>query len=245
LKVALFVTCVADLVAPAAALATARLLRRLGCDVVFPEAQTCCGQPAWNSGYAREAASAGRAMLDAFEGADYVVSPSGSCVGMIRHSYPHLFAGDPALAARAERLADRTFELSQFVVNVLKVTDVGATFSARATFHPSCHGARLLGVRDEPLKLLAAVRGLTLVPLTRSEDCCGFGGTFAVKLSSISAAMVDEKAERIEATGATHLVSTDLGCLLNIAGRLERRGTKVRALHLAEVLTEGTGEPAS
>jgi L-lactate dehydrogenase complex protein LldE len=239
LKVALFVTCVADLLAPSAALATARLLRRLGCDVDFPEGQTCCGQPAWNSGYAREAERAARAMLDAFETADYVVSPSGSCVGMVRHSYPHLFSTDAALAKRARRLAEKTFELSQFVVNVLKVTDVGATFSARATFHPSCHAARLLGVRDEPLRLLGAVRGLTLLPLTRGEDCCGFGGTFAVKLASISGAMADEKAERVEATGATHLVSTDLGCLLNIAGRLAHRGAKVRALHLAEVLTEG------
>jgi L-lactate dehydrogenase complex protein LldE len=240
LKVALFVTCVADLTSPAAALATARLLRRLGCEVTFPESQTCCGQPAWNSGYAREATGAAKTMLDAFEDADYVVSPSGSCVGMIRHSYPSLFAADASLAARADKLAAKTFELSQFVVNVLKVVDVGATFTARATFHPSCHGARLLGVRDEPLQLLGAVRGLTLVPLSRGEDCCGFGGTFAVKLSSISAAMVDEKAERIEATGATHLVSTDLGCLMNIAGRLALRGAQIRAMHLAEVLTEGT-----
>jgi L-lactate dehydrogenase complex protein LldE len=238
-KVALFVTCIADAVAPAAALATARLLRRVGCTVTFPEAQTCCGQPAWNGGYADEARAAARTMLDAFEDADYVVSPSGSCVGMIRHSYHDLFRQDRAREERARRLADKTFELSQFLVNVLKVTDVGAVFEARATFHPSCHGARLLGVRDEPLKLLAAVRGLTLLPLARSEDCCGFGGTFAVKLAAISAAMVDEKVEHIEATGATHVVSTDLGCLLNIAGRLAKRGAKVRALHLAEVLAEG------
>lgn len=244
MKVALFVTCVADLIAPAAALATAKLLRRLGCTVSFPERQTCCGQPAWNSGYPDDARAAATTLLDAFEDADYVVSPSGSCVGMIRHSYRDLFV-DPTSAVRAARLAAKTFELSQFIVNVLKVTDVGATFRARATFHPSCHGARLLGVRDEPLQLLGAVRGLTLLPLTRSEDCCGFGGTFAVKLSSISAAMVQEKTEHIEATGATHVVSTDLGCLLNIAGRLAKRGLPIRALHLAEVLTEGTGEGAS
>jgi L-lactate dehydrogenase complex protein LldE len=236
LKVALFVTCIGDAVAPPAALATARLLRRLGCDVSFPEGQTCCGQPAWNSGYAREARGPARTLLEAFEGFDYVVSPSGSCVGMIRHCYEALFADDPALGKRARSLADKTFELSQFLVNVLEVVDVGAALVARATYHPSCHAARLLGVKDEPLRLLAAVRGLELVPLSRGEDCCGFGGTFSVKLPSISAAMADEKAERIEATGATHLVSTDLGCLLNMAGRLARRGANIRALHLAEVL---------
>lgn len=219
-----------------------RVLRRLGCSVTFPPSQACCGQPAFNSGYSDAARSAARVLLDAFEDAEYVVAPSGSCVGMVRHFYPELFAQDPELGERASRLTAKTYELSQFIVNVLGVTEVGSVFPHSVTYHPSCHGMRLLGVRDEPVRLLAGVRQLKLLPLARCEDCCGFGGAFAVKQADISGAMVDEKAECVEATGAEHLVSTDLGCLMNIAGRLERRGSPIRALHLAQVL-DAPAEP--
>jgi L-lactate dehydrogenase complex protein LldE len=238
-KVALLVTCLADQLYPRVGVATVQLLRRLGCKVTFPEAQACCGQPALNSGYPDAARQAARVLLDAFESAEHVVAPSGSCVAMIRRHYPGLFAGDPARAARAQRLARKTYELSEFVVKVLGVTDVGACFPHRVTFHASCHGARLLEVLDEPLRLLGAVRELTLVPLPRERDCCGFGGTFSVKLADVSGAMVDEKAENVERSGASHLVGIDLGCLMNIAGRLQRRGSEIRALHLAELLNQG------
>jgi L-lactate dehydrogenase complex protein LldE len=234
MNVALFITCVADQL-------FVRLLRRLGCSVSFPEAQACCGQPAFNSGYADDARAAALALLDAFEDAEYVVSPSGSCVGMIHHYYPQLFAGDSVLAERAQRFASKTYELSQFIVGVLGVTDVGAEFQHTVTYHASCHASRLLGAREEPLELLRAVKQLELVPLPRCEDCCGFGGAFSVKLADISSAMVDEKVAHIESTEAPFVVSTDLGCLMNIQGRLDQRGSRTRAVHLAEIL-ESTPE---
>jgi len=241
MRVALFITCVADQLFPAVGVATVRLLRRLGCEVSFPQAQACCGQPAFNSGYTADARAAASALLDAFADADFVVSPSGSCVGMVHHNYPELFADDAPRLRDAQRFIGKSYELSQFIVNVLGVTDVGAEFRGKVTYHASCHAARLLGAREEPLALLRAVRGLELVPLARCEDCCGFGGAFSVKLADISSAMADEKAEHIESTGAGHVISTDLGCLMNIQGRLDRRGSSVRSLHLAEVLAE---EPA-
>jgi len=242
MKVALFATCLVDQVVPQVGVATVHLLRHLGCRVTFPPGQVCCGQPVYNTGYPNAARTAARPLLDAFEGERYVVAPSGSCVAMIRHHFPELFADDPALSRRARELVDRTYELSEFIVTVLGITDVGAHFPHRVAFHPSCHGSRLLGVRHEPLALLREVRGLELVPVPRADDCCGFGGTFTVKVPGISAAMVDEKAAHIESTGATHLVGIDLACLLNIAGRLEQRGSGIRTLHLAELLTEGLGD---
>ncbi len=235
-RVALFITCLADQIYPEVGLSTLRLLKRLGCRVDFPEAQLCCGQPAFNSGYVEEARAVARSLLEAFESAEYVVSPSGSCAGMIRHYYGELFAFAPDLAERAEALARKTYDLSQFLVQVLGVSDVGARFPHRVTYHASCHGARLLGVKEEPLALLSKVSGLELVPLVRCEDCCGFGGTFSVKLASISGAMVDEKVDHVLRTNAEYLVGTDMGCLMNISGRLERRGAKVGVLHLAQVL---------
>jgi L-lactate dehydrogenase complex protein LldE len=242
-RVALFVTCLADQIYPEVGLATLRLLERLGCRVDFPEAQRCCGQPAFNSGYVDEARAVAKSLLDAFEDAEYVVSPSGSCAGMIRHYYAELFAGEPELAERASALASKTFELSQFLVQVLGAVDVGARFFHRVTYHASCHASRLLGAKAEPLALLSKVQGLELVPLVRCEDCCGFGGTFSVKLASVSAAMVDEKVDHVLRTEAEYLVGTDMGCLMNIAGRLERRGAKMGVLHLAQVLEseEGAG----
>jgi len=236
-RVSLFITCLADQLYPEVGVSSLRLLRRLGCEVDFPEGQVCCGQPAFNSGYSPEARRVARGLVEAFEHSEYVVSPSGSCTGMIRHYYRELFRDEPELSARVDHFVERTYELSQFLVNVLGVTDVGASFPHRVTYHASCHAARLLGAKSEPLALLDKVRGLELVPLVRSEDCCGFGGTFAVKLSAISGAMVDEKVEHVLATKADFLVGTDMGCLMNIKGRLARRSKDVKVLHLAEVLS--------
>lgn len=236
MKVSLFITCLADQFFPNVGVATVRLLRRHGCTVDFPRAQTCCGQPAFNSGYVDEARQVATTMLDAFDDADYVVSPSGSCVGMIHHYYPELFRDDAELLERARRLIDKTYEFSQFMVNVLGVTDVRGVFPHRVTYHPSCHGSRLLGVKDEPMRLLKSISGIELVPLPHAEDCCGFGGTFAVKMSEMSGAMVAEKADHVMETEASYLVGTDMGCLMNIAGHLKRRGEQVETMHLAELL---------
>jgi len=234
--VSLFVTCLADQLFPEVGLSTLRLLEKLGCTVDFPEAQLCCGQPAFNSGHVPEARRVARGLLGAFADSEYVVTPSGSCASMLRHYYAELFASEPELAEAARALAAKTYELSQFIVGVLGARDVGATFPHRVTYHASCHGSRLLGVKEEPLELLRHVRGLELVPLPRCEDCCGFGGVFSIKLAALSSAMVDEKIEHVLETGANVLVGTDMGCLMNIRGRLERRGQPVRVLHLAELL---------
>jgi len=238
-NVSLFVTCMVDMMTPEVGVSVVRLLRRLGCRVDFPQAQVCCGQAAFNSGYEDDAREVARALIRAFEPSDWVVSPSGSCVGMIKHHYPYLFRDEPIWKEKAEHLAAKTYEFSQFLVHVLGVTDLGAVFPARVTYHPSCHAMRLLGVRDEPLELLRRVRGLEYVELLRKEDCCGFGGTFAVKMADMSEAMVCEKARCVRETKADVLVGTDMGCLLNIAGRLDREGAGVRVLHLAQLLEEG------
>lgn len=235
-KVSLFITCLADQMFPEVGVSTVRVLRRLGCAVDFPRTQTCCGQPLFNSGSVDDARGVARTLLDAFESAEHVVAPSGSCVGMVKHYYPGLFAGDAELERRARELAAKTWELSQFLVHVLGREDVGAHFRHRATYHPSCHGARLLGAKEEPLRLLGKVSGLELVPLERAEDCCGFGGLFSVKLPDISGAMVAEKCSHVLATKPEYLIGTDMGCLVNIAGALSRQGSKVQAIHLASVL---------
>jgi L-lactate dehydrogenase complex protein LldE len=239
MNVSLFITCLADQVFPDVGVSTVRLLRRLGCTVDFPRAQTCCGQPLFNAGCVADARGVARTLVDAFEHSEHVVAPSGSCVGMVKHYFPEIFEGDPELAPRARQLAAKTWELSQFLVHVLGVEDVGARFPHRATFHPSCHASRLLGAKDEPLRLLARVKGLDLAPLERAEDCCGFGGLFAVKLADISGAMVAEKCDHVMATKPEYVIGSDMGCLMNIAGMLSRRGSPVRAIHLAQVL-EGT-----
>jgi L-lactate dehydrogenase complex protein LldE len=216
-----------------------RLLDRHGVDVDFPLEQTCCGQPAFNSGFVNEARQVALTMLDAFEDAEYVISPSGSCNGMIHHYYPELFRDDPVHLERAQRLIKKTYEFSQFFVNVLGIDDVGASFPYKVTYHPSCHACRLLGVKDEPYRLLQRVRGIDLVPLSHWEDCCGFGGTFSVKMSDISGAMAEEKCAHVRETGADVLVGTDMGCLMNIGGYLQKQGHSIRVLHLAELLYEG------
>jgi L-lactate dehydrogenase complex protein LldE len=229
------VTCLGDALFPEVGVATVRLLRRLGVDVDFPQAQTCCGQPHFNSGYHDHARDLAKHTIDAFAGNRVVVTPSGSCAAMVKLEYPELFAHDLAWHGRAEDLARRTHELSDFLVNMLGVEDVGARFEGKATYHMACH-LRGLGLLTEPERLLKQVRGLEYVPLERRDECCGFGGSFAVRYPGISGAMVQDKAAFIDKSGADVLVATDAGCLMNIAGCLRRRGSKVRAMHLAQVL---------
>jgi len=239
MRVSLFVTCMVDALYPNVGVSSVKLLRRLGVEVDFPEDQVCCGQPAFNSGYHDAARDAAAQLVRAFRDAEYVVGPSGSCVSMIRHYYPALFEGHP-LEAEANAFAAKTYELSQFIVDVLGIDDVGARFPGRATYHTSCHMTRGLGVLEAPLRLLKNVRGLELVDLPRREDCCGFGGTFAVKMARLSAAMADEKLDHVAEVQAEYLVGADTACLMHLGGRLERRGGRVRVLHLAELLEEGT-----
>lgn len=242
MRVALFVTCLADLFYPQIAEDVVRVLWRLGVEVDFPQAQTCCGQPAYNSGYRRDAAILARHFLDIFEAAPLIVTPSGSCAAMVRKVYPDLLAADPARRAQAEAIAARTYEFSEFLVRVLGVEDVGATYPATVTYHDACHLCRALGVREEPRRLLRAVRGLTLVEMERPDWCCGFGGAFSVRMPAVSTAILTQKIQRARATGADALVTSDAGCMMHIAGRLARLGEPMRVLHLAQVLA-GEGPP--
>jgi L-lactate dehydrogenase complex protein LldE len=239
MKVALMVTCVNDALFPAAGQATVTLLRRLGVSVDFPEQQACCGQPMVNTGYLDEAVPVVRNCVSAFEGYDAVVVPSGSCAGSVRHQHATVArrAGDPSLGG----LGARTYELSEFLIDVLGVTDVGASFPHRVTYHPTCHSLRMLGVGDRPASLLREVQGLELLPLARANECCGFGGTFAVKNADTSVAMGADKAREVVNTGAEVLVAGDSSCLMHIGGLLSRQRSGVRTMHLAEVLaaTEG------
>jgi L-lactate dehydrogenase complex protein LldE len=239
MKVSLFVTCIVDGIYPQVGEAMARILTRYGLKLHFPEVQTCCGQPAFNSGYWNDAKEVAKTILDAFADSDFVISPSGSCVGMIHHNYEKLFENDPLLLERANQLIDKTYEFSQFLVQVLGVSDLGAYFPHKVTYHPSCHGSRLLGIQDEPETLLKNVQELKLIPLPFAEDCCGFGGTFAIKMTDISAAMVEEKTQHVIETDAEVLVGLDMGCMMNISGRLHYNGKSIRVMHLAELLYEG------
>ena len=235
MNVSLLITCLGDALFPQVGVATVRLLRRLGVAVDFPQAQTCCGQPHFNSGYHADARALARHTIEAFAGGATVVTPSGSCAAMVKLEYPELFHDDPAWHSRAKDLAQRIHELSDFLVNVLKVEDVGARFPGKATYHMACH-LRGLGVRDEPERLLRRVKDLEFVPLERYDECCGFGGSFSVRFPAISGAMVEDKAAFIESAGVDTVVATDAGCLMNIGGCLRRRGSRVRTLHLAELL---------
>lgn len=238
MHVSLLVTCLLDAFYPRVGQSTVRVLERLGVDVDFPPQQTCCGQPAFNSGFDEEARSVAESMLDAFRDSEYVVGPSGSCVAMIRHYMPALFA-ETNRADEARRLADKTFELCEFLVKKLNVVDVGAKLPARVTFHASCHGTRGINVREEPLLLLRHVRDLELVDLPYVEDCCGFGGTFAVKFSELSADMGKAKAAHAEGTGADILTGIDMSCLMHVGGLLRRDGSSMRVMHIAEILDAG------
>jgi L-lactate dehydrogenase complex protein LldE len=240
-RVALFVTCLVDLFRPTVGFAAVELLERAGCVVEVPRAQTCCGQPAYNSGDRADAKAIARQVLAAFAGYDYVVAPSGSCAGMIRQHYPELFADEPEVLPQAQELAARSWELVSFLVDVCGMSAVAARWDREVTYHDACSGLRELGVKDQPRRLLGAVAGLKLRELPGAEICCGFGGTFCVKYPEISDKIVTEKAADIVATGAEAVLAGDLGCLLNIAGRLHRDGRKIEVRHVAEVLAGMTG----
>jgi L-lactate dehydrogenase complex protein LldE len=243
MRVALMVTCINDALFPDAGRAVVTLLRRLGVDVDFPEAQTCCGQPMVNTGYLDEAVPVVRTFVSAFAGYDYVVTPSGSCAGSARHQHGIVArrSGDAGLAGAVADLSPRVLELSEFLVDVLGVTDVGASFPHTVTYHPTCHSLRMLGVGDRPLSLLREVRGIRLVELPAADACCGFGGTFAVKNADTSVAMGADKARNVVASGAEVLVAGDSSCLMHIGGTLSRQRAGVRTVHLAEVLASTTG----
>jgi len=243
-RVGLFVTCLVDLYRPVVGFAAIKLLEDAGCVVEVPAAQTCCGQPGYNSGDKATADKIARQVIAAFEGFDYVVAPSGSCAGMIKTHYPELFASDAVMLRRAESLAARTFELTQFLRDVLKWDGVAAEMRAKATYHDSCSSLRELKVKQQPRQLMGKVAGLQFKELPDCEPCCGFGGTFCVKFPDISNRMVEEKIANIEATGAELVLAADMGCLLNIAGKLKRKGSKIEARHVAEVLAGMTQEPA-
>jgi L-lactate dehydrogenase complex protein LldE len=244
--VALFATCFNDTLWPEAPRATVTLLERLGCRVAFPREQTCCGQMFTNTGYADEATPLVRRFVDVLGGYDHVVAPSGSCVGSVREQHAMLArrAGDDGLERAARDTATRVHELSEFVVDVLGVTDVGAYFPHRVTYHPTCHSLRMLHVGDRPLRLLRAVRGIDLVDLPSAEECCGFGGTFAVKNADTSIAMGSDKAHHVRTTGAEVLVAGDSSCLAHVGGLLDRQRAGVRTMHLAQVLASTEEDPA-
>lgn len=241
-KVGLFVTCLVDLMRPRIGFAALELLEGAGCEVVVPQTQTCCGQPAYNSGDRRSAQALARKVVAEFEACEHVVAPSGSCAGMIRAHYPELFSDDPDMSARVRRLCDRTYELTDFLVNVLNVEHVPGRYAGRVTYHDSCSGLREMGVKAQPRALLAKIEGLELVEMDEAEQCCGFGGTFSVKFGDISAHIAERKCANIAASGADAVVLGDLGCMMNIEGRLRRRGDKTRVFHVAEVLAGKTDE---
>ncbi|MGM8364457.1 (Fe-S)-binding protein [Virgibacillus sp. W0181] len=235
MKVSLFITCLCDIFTPEVGKHTVEILEKSGCEVDFPEGQTCCGQPAFNSGYLKDSKQAMIQMIQAFQYSDYVVGPSGSCVGMIKE-YPKALANDSQWKEPAKKLASKTFELTQFLVDVLHITDVGSQFRGKVTYHPSCHMTRILGVKDAPVTLLKKIPGVDLEELQNKEDCCGFGGTFAIKNAAISTEMVKEKSRHISNTEAAYLVGGDMACLMNIQGRMQREGKEIKVVHIAEIL---------
>ncbi len=238
MRVALLVTCLVDLMRPRIGFAALELLEAAGCEVVVPAGQTCCGQPGWNSGDRQAARSLAEKLVAEFEGCDYVVAPSGSCAGMVKTHYPDLFAGEAAWMARVEALAARTYELTDFLVNVAKLGKVPGNYAGTLTVHDSCSGLRELGVKAQPRALLAQMPDAVLAEMKDCETCCGFGGTFSVKYGDISSAMAEAKCRNVAASGADAVVLGDLGCILNIEGRLRKQGDdRTRVLHVAEALT--------
>ncbi|MGE4441613.1 MAG: (Fe-S)-binding protein [Desulfomicrobium sp.] len=235
-RVTLFIQCIVDSCFPEVGEAMVKVLERQGLTLDYPPDQTCCGQPAFNAGYRDEAARLALHYLDVFEHAEAIVCPSGSCVNMVRHHYMELFAKDARLLERAKRVAAKTFEFTEFLVDVLGVTDVGATWNGEVTYHDSCHLLRGLGVKDQPRALLSRVRGLKLVEMTRSDECCGFGGTFAAKYPEISEALLETKLANIQATGTDTVVGCDMGCLMHMQGMIRRRELPVSVRHIAEIL---------
>ncbi len=243
MRVSLFVTCLLDLFYPRVGEDVVTVLRRLGVTVDFPSAQTCCGQPAYNTGYRNDARPLAKHFIRTFAGAEAIVTPSGSCAYMVRHEYQRLFADEPGWREEAQAIAERTYEFSQFLVDVLGVEDVGAVCEGDATYHDACHLARGLGVREQPRRLLRAVRGLELVEMERPDWCCGFGGTFAVHMADLSGSLLDQKIARIEASGAPVVVTSDAGCIAHIGGGLSRRQSPVRIKHVAQILARTGGPP--
>ncbi len=241
-RVSLFVTCLVDQFYPEVGESVVNVLERLGLAVDFPTAQTCCGQPAFNAGYARDARAVAERFLNVFEGEGPIVTPSGSCAAMVRNLYPELFHDDPVLAERARNIASRLYEFSEFIVDVLGRTDLGGKLSGTATYHRCCHLLRELGVDAQPESLVRGIEGLDLREMDQSEVCCGFGGTFAVKFSDISSAMLDEKIDHAVATGADLLVAGDTGCLMHMQGGIRRRCARLEAIHIAELLDRATSE---
>ena len=237
-QVALFITCLTDQFFPRVGECAVEVLKRLGAEVTFNPAQTCCGQPAFNTGYRDEARAVAAQMLDLFDDAEYVVAPSGSCTTMMRVFYPELFAGDPDRLRKVERLSGRLFEFSEFLVKILKVEDVGASFHGRVTYHDSCHLLRELGIESEPRRLIRAVRGVSLVEMQDDRLCCGFGGTFSVKFPEVSVAMGEDKLRAATEAGAEYLIANDSGCLMHLAGLIHRQGLPIRTMHLAELLAK-------
>lgn len=235
MKVSLFGTCLVDMMKADIGIATVELLEHLGCEVDYPEGQICCGQATYNSGYVEETKPAMKKMIDVFQDSEYIVSPSGSCIYMLRE-YPEIFKDDPVYGPKAKVFAEKCYELTQFIVDVLGIDDVGATFNGKVTYHPSCHMTRLLGVKEQPLKLLSNVKGLEFTELPKKEECCGFGGTFSIKMGQISEKIVDEKVQHIKETGAEYLTGSDYACLMNMGGRMERIGVPVKVVHIAQIL---------
>lgn len=236
-RVTVFVTCLVDLLYPEVGRATVALLERLGLEVDFPAAQTCCGQPAFNAGYRDEARTVAEGLLDAMAGSEVVVTPSGSCAGMIRAFYSGLFDGTRD-RARAENLAGRTFELTEFLVDRMGVESLGGAWEGSVTWHDACHGLREVGLSDQARKLLGGIEGLELVEMARPDICCGFGGMFSVKLPEVASAMADDKLDQAARTGASALVTGDAGCLMHLSGRMSRLGSPMRAVHVATLLAE-------
>jgi L-lactate dehydrogenase complex protein LldE len=243
-RVGLFVTCLVDTMRPSIGFAAVKLIEASGCDVDVPTAQTCCGQPAYNSGDTATTREIACRTIEAFEAFDYVVAPSGSCAGMLKAHYPDLLKGDRAWEDKAKAFAAKVHELISFLVDVRGMTAVDATFKGRVTYHDSCSGLRELGVREQPRQLLKTVKGLELVELTDADVCCGFGGTFAVKYPDISNSIVSKKTDQVAVTGADLLLAGDLGCLMNMAGKLSREGRTTKVRHVAEVLAGELSDPA-
>jgi L-lactate dehydrogenase complex protein LldE len=241
MRASLFVTCLLDLFYPHVGEDVVAVLRRLGVTVDFPAAQTCCGQPAFNTGYRDDARALAKHFIRTFAEAEAIVTPSGSCAYMVCHEYPRLFADEPHWFEESRAIAARTYEFSQFLVDVLGVEDVGAAYDSTVTYHDACHLARGLGVREQPRRLLRAVRGLKLVEMERPDWCCGFGGTFAVRMAEISGGLLEQKIARIEDSAAPVVVTSDAGCIAHIRGGLSRRGSSVRVKHLAQILARSGG----
>ena len=243
MKVALFATCLVDQLCPQVGVSTVEVLRRLGCEVVFDERQTCCGQPAFNTGYRKEAKKFARRFIEIFEetDAEAIVSPSGSCTAMVKH-FHELFPDEEKWRERAKNIAAKTYEFTSFLVNVLKVEKLDSSFHGKITWHDACHGLRELNLNSEPRKLLKNLDGSEFVEMQNADSCCGFGGTFSVKYPEISVAILDKKIECIEKSGADVVVSCDASCLMQIGGRLSRRGSKVRTMHVAEILASQNRE---